>query len=348
MPRLPPWVALIACSLLVVSFLFPPFLEVPRLSRHSPSFAGFQLIFDISSSNDLALDFKTLLVEWLGIVLLAVGLSYVRVSRMYLRRVAVGAGVVLLVGLSVWLFVFFGTPDTRLSKSQFINPFLRDESALAGQTTPPVVNEPTEKHPWLTDPLVADRGLPGHYSTSGNAKAKELEVSFDFPTDWRGAEGKRPNTFYAVTSKDGRGGEMCSLVIKDAMLPPDVTPTKQDLAESFAPEGLRDFLPDGATFLGGDRTTLDGEPGAWVNFVQNANVVGLPIRIMGVNFFTYYDTRLIIFGCGVGNDANLPMQDLQRKYRATLPTFQQMANSLVIHNKWRNRVESGAPSVKAH
>lgn len=112
--------------------------------------------------------------------------------------------------------------------------------------------------------------------------------------------------------------------------------------------GLRDCLPDGATFLGGDRTTLDGEPGAWVNFVQNANVVGLPIRIMGVNFFTYYDTRLIIFGCGVGNDANLPMQDLQRKYRATLPTFQQMANSLVIHNKWRNRVESGAPSVKAH
>lgn len=80
MPRPPPWVAVLACSLLVVSFLFPPFVDVSRpLPRYGPSFEGFEFIFDYHGES--ALDFRTLLMEWLGIVLLAVGLSYVRVKR---------------------------------------------------------------------------------------------------------------------------------------------------------------------------------------------------------------------------------------------------------------------------
>jgi len=43
------------------------------------------------------------------------------------------------------------------------------------------------------------------YSTVGNPKAKGIEMSFDYPSSWGGADGRRPNTLYQVTSEKGKG-----------------------------------------------------------------------------------------------------------------------------------------------
>lgn len=173
------------------------------------------------------------------------------------------------------------------------------------------------------------------YSTAGNPKAKGIEMSFDYPASWAGAEGKRPNTLYQVTSEKGRGLELCNLVIKEINLPPGAKITSQDIEELFDPKGLKDFVPAGNRFIAGKRTTLDGQPGAWVQFSQDADRAGVSLQMIWLMFQAYYDRRLIIFSCGVGDSGVKPRQLVQRRFEVNLPLFQQIANSIIIQSKWK-------------
>lgn len=177
-------------------------------------------------------------------------------------------------------------------------------------------------------------GQRSTYTTLGNPKARGLEVTFDHPRSWDGAEGKRPNTLYQVTSDAGRGLELCNLVIRE--LPE--TLTKQDLAELFDPSELKDLVPSGGHFINGARTTIDGQPAAWVHFSHEMDRAGMKLRLLSIMYPVYFDKKLIIFSCSVGDSASKPPSELQKRYRTNLPLFQQLANTLVIHTKWkRNR-----------
>lgn len=180
-------------------------------------------------------------------------------------------------------------------------------------------------------------GKRATYTTAGNPKAKGVEVSFDYPIGWAGADGKRPNTLYQVTSDSGKGLELCNLVIKDIPLPVGYTLTAQDVAEFFEPSGLKDFAPNGSQFIAGARTTIDGQPAGWVQFAQEMDRAGSQLRMMWLTFPIYFDKRLLIFSCSVGDSASKSPEEIHRRYKAFFPLFQQMANSLVIHSKWKRR-----------
>lgn len=173
------------------------------------------------------------------------------------------------------------------------------------------------------------------YTTLGNLKAKGLEVSFQYPQSWAGVEGRRPNTLFQVTSAGGKGLEICNLVIKAIPLPADYVPSKQEIAEMFIPSELPGFMPDGARYLGGAPTTLDGQPGAWINYIQEMDRAGMQLRLIFISYATYFDKRMILFNCSVGDTSNKPRSELEARYRANLPLFQQFANSLIIVSKWR-------------
>ncbi|MBL0041651.1 MAG: hypothetical protein IPP28_11550 [Xanthomonadales bacterium] len=173
------------------------------------------------------------------------------------------------------------------------------------------------------------------YTSVGNPKAVGVEVSFDYPASWGGADGKRPNTLYQVTSEGGRGFELCNLVIKG--IPVGTTVTPQDVDELFDPLGLRDFTPDGGKFISGAKTTIDGQPAAWVNFFHEIDTAGIRIRSIEITYITYFDNKLIFFSCSVGESARKPVEELQVWYKAYFPLFQQMANSIVIHSKWKHQ-----------
>lgn len=173
------------------------------------------------------------------------------------------------------------------------------------------------------------------YSTEGNPKAKGIEMSFDYPASWGGADGRRPNTLYQVTSEKGRGLELCNLVIKEINLPPGTKITSQDIEELFDPKGLRDFVPAGYRFISGKRTTLDGQPGAWFQFSGDADRAGVSLQMIWLMYQVYYDRRLIIFSCGVGDSGDKPRKLVQQRFGASLPLFQQIANSIIIQSKWK-------------
>ena len=173
------------------------------------------------------------------------------------------------------------------------------------------------------------------YSTEGNPKAKGVEMTFDYPSSWGGAEGKRPNTLYQVTSEKGRGLELCNLIIRELEIPPGTKITSQDIEELFDPKGLIDFVPPGNRFISGDRTTLDGQPGAWVQFSQDADRAGISLQMIWVMYAVYYERRLLIFSCGVGDSGNKPKLLVEQRFRSNYPLFQQLANSIIIQSKWK-------------
>lgn len=173
------------------------------------------------------------------------------------------------------------------------------------------------------------------YSTAGNPKAKGIEMSFDYPSSWSGVDGRRPNTLFQVTSEKGKGFELCNLVIKDLNLPPGTEVTAQDIKELFDPKDLKDFVPPGGRFIAGKRTTIDGQPGAWVQHSQDVDRAGISLQMVLLTYQIYFDRRIINFNCSVGDGGDKPRELVQQRFKSALPLFQQIANSIIIQSRWR-------------
>ncbi len=174
-------------------------------------------------------------------------------------------------------------------------------------------------------------GQRSTYSSAGVEKARNLEISFDYPISWAGGAGRRPNTLYQVASNHGKGLEICSLIVRPIPI------SGIDMTELFEPNGLAELVPPGGLFIDGRPTELDGQPGAWITFSQTMDRAGIPIQMVGIMYLAYYEDNLIILGCVVGADAGLPPAVIQVKYLKFFPLFQQIANSIIIHSKWKTR-----------
>ena len=178
-------------------------------------------------------------------------------------------------------------------------------------------------------------GRRASYSTKGNPKAKGVEVSFEYPSSWGGADGKRPNILYQVTSEQGKGLDLCNLGVKDIPVAPGQSFSKADIEELFDPSDLNWVLGGAGTLTAGKRTTIDGQPAAQVQFTREVDRAGTQYQMMGVMYPIYFRNKLIIFTCMSGDSATTPAEQLKARYRGALPLFQQLANTLVIHSKWK-------------
>ena len=185
-----------------------------------------------------------------------------------------------------------------------------------------------------SDLIEFNNGNKKTFSTNGHAKSKSVFMTFDYPSSWQGEEGKRPNILQQVTSKNGRGFELCNLLIKNIDLPAGYKVTKSDIDELFDSSDLISFVPEGGTLLSGGRTSIDGQPAAWVSYSSDINRAGIQLRTIWLSFPVYYDKKLIVFNCSVGGGADTPLDTLKVRYKEFVPLFQLMANSIVIQSKW--------------
>lgn len=186
----------------------------------------------------------------------------------------------------------------------------------------------------LTQFMSGDRAT---YTSADNPKAKGVELSFDYPVSWEGQAGKRPNVVQLVTSENGRGLESCLLLIKDIPMPVGHTVTPQDVAELFETSELKDYTPSGSQFITGAKTTIDGQPVAWIHSVHEIDRAGIQIRMMSITYPVYFDKKLITFSCSISGRATTPMEAFEARYKEYLPLFQLIASSIVIHTKWKRR-----------
>lgn len=172
------------------------------------------------------------------------------------------------------------------------------------------------------------------YSSEGNPKSKGLKVTFDYPASWKGVAGVRPHVLTQATSKNGAGLELCNLLIMSLPIVDGSTLTDEDIEDVFSEEGIQSFVPKGAKFVESGRTTIDGLPSAWIVIDMESSRAGIPAVMRFISFNTFYRNELIQLSCGVGDGLESSLYERQRHFTSYLPVFQQIANSLVIHNRW--------------
>jgi hypothetical protein len=129
------------------------------------------------------------------------------------------------------------------------------------------------------------------FNTQGHPKSLGLNMVIDLPVSWVAAEGERPHIVQKWQSMAGYGQQLITLDIRKTgfkVSPPEV-------AEFARGGGLKTFVPDGGTFIGGGGQTVEGQPGYWLDYSMVVERAGFNIySIARINSFFIADKALSI------------------------------------------------------
>jgi hypothetical protein len=176
-------------------------------------------------------------------------------------------------------------------------------------------------------------GFKRVYETKGNAKAKGLNVRITVPLSWALSEGERPNIVQKFKSEGGHGRDEVLILIKNMPLPDGFAWKKEDLEETFAPENLVEFVPDGATAIKTKSIVLDGQPAGLLTYEQIIQRLDQKLFLREELFVTAYGNHLLMLQ-GI-NGGMLDEQDAVReRFKKLQPTYSLIANSLVLMDQY--------------
>ena len=188
-------------------------------------------------------------------------------------------------------------------------------------------------------------GQKTKYSTEGHPKAKGINISIEYPTNWQGSEGERPNIVQKFKSDASDGLlRMCLILIKDQ---PSFMKlfSSEDISDvMFEQETLKEMIPEGATFIKGEQTKYDGQPGAWMIYMTRAERAGVTIEMYSLQHLFLYSGKMIVLECSVGGLAGTGAT-VENEFARYLPLFQLFGNSIVIHDKWAKPTNEGGDSI---
>jgi hypothetical protein len=182
-------------------------------------------------------------------------------------------------------------------------------------------------------------GQKTKYSTEGHPKAKGINISIEYPSHWQRSEGEGPNVVQQFTHGTSNIFIQCILLIKDQ---PSFMKlfSSEDISDAmFTQETLKEIVPEGATFLKGENTKYDGQPGAWTIYMTQSERAGLRAESYILQHMFLYSGKLILVVCGVSGLANSGAQ-VEQEFTRYLPLFQLIGNSIVIQDKWKKTSET--------
>lgn len=195
-----------------------------------------------------------------------------------------------------------------------------------------VVNAKTFSQEDLT--VLFARGQRVKFSTAGHSKAKGLSITIEYPKTWQAVEGERPNIVQKFVSREGSRNGTSLLMIQD--LPVDTSHmTEKEMTKILSPEAIRQFIPNGGKFISGKRTKIDGLPGAWVVYTVESERAGANLRLYSITFISYFRNKLITLQCAVGGLASESSVEQEQKFKTLIPLFQLMANSIIVHDRYK-------------
>lgn len=174
-------------------------------------------------------------------------------------------------------------------------------------------------------------GYKYKYTNNGTGKAKGVAFSIEVPKTWAAKQGNRPNIVQKFVSENGRGLELLLILIKEMPLLPGEKVTEKDVAEMLNLRDIKDFLPDGSTYIKSGKLTLENLPGLWVHFRMELSRVRNVVGMETIMYTIFYKNKMIqIQGQVVTSVNGKPMDrgGLEKYERL----FDFMANSFVIAN----------------
>jgi hypothetical protein len=170
------------------------------------------------------------------------------------------------------------------------------------------------------------------YRTKGHPKAKGVDFQIDYPRSWRAQEGSRPNVVQKMVSKNGRGQELLMLLVKNLGAPPVYVVTDEELDAAFSEGGLRDFVPDGGTFVSGRPVVIDGQKGGMFIWEQTSQRIDVTGHSRNIGFLTVYKGKLLfLFGSVFSQEHET---EARSRFNKLKPLFMTVANSLIIQDQY--------------
>ena len=164
------------------------------------------------------------------------------------------------------------------------------------------------------------------FSSKGHQKAAGLNLSLKIPKGWTSREGDRPHALGNFLRPDGHS--FCNLIVIDT----GQQISRAENMATFTVKGLRDVVPEGVNVVETQVTTLDGLPAGRIIGAYSQNRAMIEVNVLMAIYVTNYARWSITLNCGLGGlDGQAPALDELNSY---LPVFNQIANSLVIHNQW--------------
>lgn len=167
----------------------------------------------------------------------------------------------------------------------------------------------------------------GAFNSAGHAKANGLEISLSYPRSWRIAEGVRPHIVQNFIAPDAPA--TCNLLIREAA--PQMN--EAQLRASVQPGRAAAQAPANSANVTSRATTIDGLPATELFFETIVDRAGQTIHARTVIYITSFRTSLIQLTC-LAAGADQPQ--MTARFDAYLPLFRLVANSVVVHDRWRS------------
>lgn len=193
--------------------------------------------------------------------------------------------------------------------------------------------------------LVARTGLAAQgiatwpsFNTAGHPKSNGVELTIKYPLGWAAKEGERPHVVQKFIHPDGLIYVM--ILIQDLELPPGEHMSREDAEANLAPDELLAIAPAGFRIISAEPTQIEGLPAGIVEYQGVMQRAGQSIEQRVWTLVFIDDRSLVSIQCAVGD---LPgRSDLTSRMAAMKPTFQMIANSVVLPDLWLNPAPQAA------
>jgi hypothetical protein len=168
------------------------------------------------------------------------------------------------------------------------------------------------------------------FNTEGHPKAKGIDLTISLPKSWFRREGNRPNIIQFFQSGVGHGQLMCSLMTLKIPLQPGEAFSRNEAAKLLQPNGLKDMVPENATYIEAKSIALERSPAAYIVYDIEEQRLDLIIPMRVTQFVMISGDSMIFIQFmidGTKNGPDTTFDDLQEQYFATFLTI---ANTLVL------------------
>jgi len=169
-------------------------------------------------------------------------------------------------------------------------------------------------------------GFRQRYQTDGAGKSQGIKLVLQLPQSWAAKEGERPHIVKKWQSENGTGLEMMHLDIRDG---PGYNPTKKEMQDMVTSGEVRDFVPDGATYVDSGNFDLEGQTGYWLQMTMPVERAGVKMYQEALMYQLFFQGKAIGIMCQAGGPVNEKPKTIDA-FKRIRPLCQQVLNSLVL------------------
>jgi hypothetical protein len=175
-------------------------------------------------------------------------------------------------------------------------------------------------------------GTAPKFSTKGHPKSKGAVFTIKYPPSWEAKEGDRPNVVQKFVGK-ANGGIATAMIITKS-IPSNVRFTQADVRAAVSPEGLKDFLPEGAKLLKVKTTKIEGESAGLIEYSMRMERAGAEADFQYLTLIFFQGRTMVSMQFSIGALSS-DSGDLPSRFEEFRPIFNLMMNNIVFDDKWK-------------